>query len=131
MKRDLMTELNQEVNKLAPTTSPNNTKEIKIILATSDDNEKYKFEGIQSQLHYVNYDTNLVELAKIMNNELMIEENKKLGDKSTLIRRFFVKEICEICGIETGFRLVNVSTPRMTDFATEYPCFAYASVAIE
>jgi hypothetical protein len=122
----------QKIAEFNPTISPNSTRDIKIILASIKDFEKYEWKGIQSKLHYVNFDTNLDEVVNLMNKELIEQENELLGEKTILIRRSFPKDITELFGVtKECYRATQVIAYKFDPTKGGFPVFAYASVSIK
>ena len=124
--------LAQKLSEFNATSSPNVDKKIEIVLVKADDTNSGEFHGIQSKLTYVNFDTNLDELAKKMNDELTEQEKQVLGEKTILIRRVFNEEICKLSGANCpSYRLI-CGLPAMFDAVKGgCPVFAYASIAVK
>jgi hypothetical protein len=128
---DVTNGLNKRIGQFGVNTSPNSNRDIKVIVVDFD-NADYEFKGIQSKLHYVKFDAiNFDELIEEINRELTEQENILLGEKSTLIRRMFNEEICNIYGTEKSVRLISVMPNMMADPSKGYPCFGYAAIAVK
>ena len=120
--------INQKLSEFSPLTSPNSNKDIKIILVDIY-NKDYHLKGIQSSLHYVRQDDNLDDLVRLINQELIEQENKLLGEKIVLIRREFAKDICKVLGVKKTYRATCILP--LHEGKKGYPIFGYASIAIK
>ncbi len=77
--------------------------------------EGVNFSGLQSKVHIVKEDSDLLEIKKLIFAELDEEEQKlikikqKEQEKVTVVRRQLPEEISKLCGIETMYRGIIVT----------------------